>query len=81
MTAKKLSIDCVEITETGCVFLREVTEIFDGDKVVSMSYHRKSFTPDQDISNELKEIVDICTAARTPEAISNYKTTLVKLGV
>lgn len=78
MTTEKTFIDSVEITENGCVFLREVTQVADGDKIVSVKYHRKSFTPDQDISNESKEILDICTSARTAQAVATYNATLVK---
>jgi hypothetical protein len=78
MITEKTFIDSVEVTENGCVFLREVTQFFDGDEVVSVKYHRKSFTPDQDISNEPKEIVDICTSARTTKAVATYNATLVK---
>jgi len=70
---KEQVIDKIEVNEHGTVQVRQVTRIMEDGKELSSSYHRWSFTPGQDISEQPANFQAIAAAAWTPEVIASWK--------
>lgn len=73
MITKEKVIDQITITENGIILVREVTRIIEDGNEISKAYHRLSFTPGQDVSNQPENVKSICNVAWTSEVISAYQ--------
>jgi hypothetical protein len=73
---EKVEIDRIEVTENGIVQVREATRIMKDGEQVAQTYHRWSFTPGQDVSDQPDNVKAICQAAWTPEIIAAYQAQL-----
>ena len=71
--SKEQVIDKVEVVENGTLQVREVTRIMEDGKQLSSSYHRWSFSPGSDVSNQPANVQAIAAAAWTPEVIAAYQ--------
>ena len=71
---KEVAVDQITVTENGIVLVRETTTIKEDGVEISKKYHRSSFVPEQDVSNQPANVQAICAAAWTPEVIDAYKT-------
>jgi hypothetical protein len=70
---KQTKIDKIEIVgDFKIIQCREITEIIEDGNVISSSFHRTSYTPDQDISGEPQETQDVCNAVWTDEVKSAW---------
>ena len=78
---KTAAIDQITVTENGTVFYREATRIMEDGNQISQTYHRSSLTPGQDLTGVPANVVAICNAAWTAEAIAAYKAAQVKESV
>ena len=70
---KKVVIDQITVTELGIVFVREATIIMEDNVELSKQYHRSSFAPESDVSEQPQNVQDHCKLAWTPEVIAAYK--------
>jgi len=70
---KEVVIDKVEVVENGTLQVREVTRILEDGKQLSSSYHRWSFVPGSDVSDQPANVQAIAAAAWTPEVIAAYE--------
>lgn len=70
--SENTKIDKIEIVESGVVIVREVTTIEKDGVVMAQNFHRTSFVPGQDISNQSDQIKSLCETVWTPEVIANY---------
>jgi hypothetical protein len=70
---KEVVIDQITITENGTVLVREVTRIMEDGAEISKQYHRNSFSPASDVSEQPQNVQDICAVAWTPEIVSAYQ--------
>lgn len=73
MITKEVSVDKIEVLENGGVLIREATKILEDGVEFSKSYHRKSFAPGVDISNQDPRVQAVCNAVWTPEVIAAYQ--------
>jgi hypothetical protein len=71
---KEQVIDKVEVVENGTLQVRQVTRILEDGKELSSSYHRWSFTPGSDVSDQPANVQAIAAAAWTPAVIAAYET-------
>jgi len=69
---KEVKIDQITVTENGIVLAREVTSVLKDGVEVSKQYHRSSFVPGQDMTEQDPSIATICNTAWTPEVVSAY---------
>ena len=76
---KEQVIDKIEVNEHGIVQVRQVTRIMEDGKELSSSYHRWSFTPGQDISEQPANVQAIAAAAWTDKVIADYQTCIASL--
>jgi hypothetical protein len=72
MITKEVSVDKIEVLENGGVLIREATKIFEDGVELSKSYHRKSFAPGVDISNQDPRVQAVCNAVWIPEVIAAF---------
>ena len=70
---KEQVIDKIEIVENGIMQVRQVTKIMEDGKQLSSSYHRWSFEPGSDVSEQPANVQAIATAAWTPAVIAAYQ--------
>ena len=69
---KQVSIDKIEVVENGIVQVRQVTRIIEDEKELSSSYHRWTFSPGQDVSDQESKVQAVCNAVWTEEVIAAY---------
>jgi len=70
---KEQAIDKIEVTEYGVLQVRQVTRIMEDGNQLSSSYHRWSYQPGEDISEQPANVQAIAAAAWTPEVIAAWK--------
>lgn len=70
---KEVVIDKVEVVENGTLQVRQVTRIMEDGNQLSSSYHRWSFAPGSDVSDQPANVQAIAAAAWTPEVIAAYE--------
>jgi hypothetical protein len=63
-------LDQVKIESNGFIYIRQITD--------NNEYHRLSFFPGQDVSDQPQDIQDVCKNAWTPEIIAAYQTAISK---
>jgi hypothetical protein len=70
---KEQTIDKVEVILDGTLLVRQVTRIMEDGQQLSSSYHRWSFSPNSDVSEQPANVQAIAAAAWTPEVIAAYE--------
>jgi hypothetical protein len=70
---KEQVIDKVEVVENGTIQVRQVTRIIEDGKELSSSYHRWSYAPGSDVSEQPANVQAIAAAAWTPEVLAAYQ--------
>lgn len=69
-------IDKIEVVENGIIQVREATRILKDGQQIAQTYHRSSFTPGQDVTDQPANVQAICAAAWTPAVIAAYQAQL-----
>ena len=70
---KQQVIDKIEVVENGIIQVRQVTRILEDGNVLSSSYHRWSFAPGSDVSDQPANVQAIAAAAWTPAVVAAYE--------
>lgn len=70
---KEKVIDKIEVEVDGILQVREVTSIMEDGKELSKAYHRWSFAPGSDVSDQPANVQAIAAAAWTEEVIAAYQ--------
>ena len=78
---KEQTIDKIEVVSNGSLQIRQVTKIMEDGKELSSSYHRWSFAPGDDVSNQPANVQAIAAAAWTPEVIAAYQESVSKSSI
>lgn len=78
MLEKIVSVDRIEVLESGVVQVRTRTSIIEDGKQISGSFHRTSIQPGDDYSTEDARVQAICAATHTVDVIESYKTLIAK---
>jgi hypothetical protein len=69
---KVISVDRIEVVESGVVQVRTKTAIMEDGKQISGTFHRHSVAPGDDYSAEDARVKAICAATHTAEVIAAY---------
>ena len=77
---KVVTVDLIEVIESGSVQVRTKTAIMEDGKQISGSFHRHVVAPGNDYSNEDARVQAICAAAHTPEVIAAYQASQQRQG-
>lgn len=73
MINKEVSIDKIEVLESGAVQIRQATRIIEDGAELSRSYHRWTLAPGQNIADQEPRVQAICNTVWTPEVIAAYQ--------
>ena len=71
---KTISVDLIEVIESGVIQVRTKTAIFEDGKQISGTFHRHVVVPGDDYSTEDARVKSICKATHTPAVVTAYQT-------
>jgi len=78
---KVISVDLIEVIESGAVQVRTKTAIMEDGKQISASFHRHVVAPGDDYAGEDARVKAICAATHTAAVIAAYKAAIAAQGV
>ena len=78
---KVISVDLIEVIESGVVQVRTKTAILEDGQQISGSFHRHVVAPGDDYSAEDARVQAICAATHTAGVIAAYKAAQTAQGV
>lgn len=78
---KVISVDRIEVVESGVVQVRTKTAIMEDGKQISGTFHRHSVSPGDDYSAEDARVKAICAATHTADVVAAYKAATSAQGV
>ena len=78
MLEKIVTVDRIEVVESGIVQVRTKTAIMEDNKQISGTFHRHVVAPGDDYSAENAKVQAICAAVHTAGVIAAYKATLAQ---
>jgi len=70
---KVISVDLIEVIESGVVQVRTKTAIMEDGKQISGTFHRHVVSPGADYSNEDARVQAICAATHTAAVVAAYQ--------
>jgi len=73
MLEKVISVDLLEVIESGSVQVRTKTAIMEDGKQISGTFHRHVIAPGDDYSAEDARVKAICKATHTAAVVTAYK--------
>ena len=74
MLEKVISVDLIEVVESGSVQVRTKTAIMEDGKQISGTFHRHVVAPGDDYSKQDARVQAICKATHTAAVVAAYKT-------
>jgi len=78
---KIVTVDRIEIVESGVVQVRTKTAIMEDGKQISNNFHRHLVVPGNDYSQEDVRVQAICAVTHTSEVIAAYEAANASQGV
>lgn len=73
MLEKVVSVDLIEVVESGVVQVRTKTAIKEDGVEISSKFHRHTVAPGADYSQEDAKVQAICASMHTAEVIAAYE--------
>jgi hypothetical protein len=73
MLEKIISVDLIEVVESGCIQVRTKTAIKEDGVEISSKFHRHVVAPGADYSAENAKVQAICASIHTAEVIAAYQ--------
>ncbi len=70
---KVISVDLIEVIESGAVQVRTKTAIVEDGKQISGTFHRHVVAPGADYSGEDARVKAICAATHTAAVVAAYQ--------
>ena len=70
---KVISVDLIEVVESGAVQVRIKTAILEDGKQISGTFHRHVVAPGDDYSKQDVRVKAICAATHTAAVVAAYK--------
>ncbi len=70
---KIISVDLIEVIESGAVQVRTKTAILEDGKQISGTFHRHVVSPGADYSGEDARVKAICAATHTAAVVAAYQ--------
>ena len=81
MLEKVISVDLIEVVESGVIQVRTKTSIKEDGVEISSKFHRHVVVPGADYSGEDAKVKSICAAIHTNEVIAAYEAIISAQGV
>lgn len=73
MLEEQKVIDKIEVVENGTLQVREVTRILRDGEVIASTFHRSTFPPGSDVSQQPLNVQNIAQAVWTEEVLQAYQ--------
>lgn len=73
MLEEQKVIDKVEVVENGTLQVREVTRIIKDGEVIASTFHRSTFPPGSDVTNQPANIQAIAQVVWTQDVVDAYQ--------
>lgn len=73
MLEKKITVDLIEVIESGMVQVRTKTAILEDGEQISGQFHRHVIAPGECGDTEDPKVKAICAAVHTPEVVAAYQ--------
>lgn len=73
MLEKKITVDLIEVIESGMVQVRTKTATLEDGQQISGQFHRHVIAPGECGPDEDPRVQAICAAVHTPEVVSAYR--------
>jgi hypothetical protein len=73
MLEKVISVDLIEVIESGALQVRTKTAIKEDGVEISSKFHRHVVVPGADVSGEDAKVQAICAAVHTVDVIAAYQ--------
>lgn len=73
MLEKVISVDLIEVVESGVVQVRTKTAVKEDGVEISSKFHRHTVVPGADYSQEDAKVQSICASIHTAEVIAAYE--------
>jgi hypothetical protein len=70
---KVISVDLIEVLETGCIQVRTKTAVKEDGVEISSKFHRHVVAPGDDYSAEHARVKAICAATHTADVVAAYE--------
>jgi len=70
---KEITVDRIEVVESGVVQVRTCTKIMEDGKQISGSFHRHCISPGDDYSTEDARVQAICATTHDAATVAEYK--------
>jgi hypothetical protein len=70
---KVISVDRIEVVESGVVQVRTKTAIMEDGKQISSTFHRHTVAPGNAYAGEDARVQAICAATHTADVVAAYK--------
>ena len=81
MLEKVISVDLIEVVESGAVQVRTKTAIMEDGVEISSKFHRHIVAPGDDYSKQDARVKAICAATHTAAVVSAYQAAQAAKGV
>jgi len=81
MLEKVVSVDLIEVVESGVIQVRTKTAIMEDGKQISGTFHRHVVAPGDDYSKQDARVQAICKATHTAAVVAAYKAAQAAQGV
>jgi len=78
---KVVSVDLIEVIESGVVQVRTKTAIMEDGNQISGTFHRHVVSPGDDYSKQDARVKAICAATHTAAVVAAYKAAQAAQGV
>ena len=78
---KVISVDLIEVVESGVVQVRTKTAIKEDGVEISSKFHRHVVVPGADYSTEDAKVKAICQVTHTPDVVAAYQAAQTAQGI
>lgn len=68
-----MNIDVIELVDGGLVQVRLAETVIKDGEVVGQKYHRSTFYPGQDVTDQPEAVQSFCAEVWTPEVVATYQ--------
>lgn len=81
MYSEQQIVDLIEVSLDNSVRIRFCKKVLKNNEEISVTYHRQSLLPGQDVSQFDDRVKNVCNSLWTSDVINEFQASSEKLGV
>lgn len=81
MYSEQQIVDLIEVSLDNSVRIRFCKKVLKNNEEISVTYHRQSLLPGQDVSQFDDRVKNVCNSLWTSDVINKFQASSEKLGV